>query len=349
MRLRGACMSCFVFQMYALALGNIFLLLGVNVANADDQWFPIGPGERFVTGLVIDPQTPSTLYIGTSSDGVFRSTDGGNSWSAVNAGLTNLFIQALAIDPQTPSTLYAGTRDFFGSFVVGEIFRSTDGGESWGTISGLSGAITELAIDPETPTTLYATTLSFFVGSVFRSTNGGERWSATSNGLPTVNTPFPALAIDPQTSSTLYVGNRGYGVFRSANRGGSWSEINAGLTNLNIGALAIDPQTPTTLYAGTFGGGVFRSTDGGGSWSAINAGLTNLGIGALAIDPQTPTTLYAGTSGSSVFKLLSDEESDTSVTQPIPALTSWGMFLLAGLLGAFGFLILQWGKPNKGT
>ena len=61
-----------------------------------------------VRALAIDPQTPSTLYAGTGN-GVFRSTDGGASWTAVNSGLTSLAIDTLAIDPQNPSTVFAGT------------------------------------------------------------------------------------------------------------------------------------------------------------------------------------------------------------------------------------------------
>ena len=77
------------------------------------------------------------------------------------------------------------------------------------------------------------------------------------------------------TPATVYAGTVAAGVLKSTNGGGSWSAINAGLTNTDVQALAIDPTTPATLYAGTRGGGVFKSTNGGQSWSAINAGLTN--------------------------------------------------------------------------
>ena len=66
-----------------------------------------------------------------------------------------------------------------------------------------------------------------------------------------------ALAIDPATPSTLYAGTYNGGVFKSANGGGNWSAVNAGLTNIGVRALAIDPATPSMLYAGTDGGGVF--------------------------------------------------------------------------------------------
>ena len=102
---------------------------------------------------MIDPQTPTTLYAGNEILGVFKSVDGGENWTPVNDGLTNLWITSLAIDPQTPSTLYAGTND--GAFV------SLDGGLSWQAASeGLPDTpiVFSLAIDPQNPRRLYAGT-----------------------------------------------------------------------------------------------------------------------------------------------------------------------------------------------
>ena len=63
---------------------------------------------QFIYTLAVDPVTPTILYAGTGG-GVFKSTDGGGTWSAFNTGLTDLYVWALAIDPQTPTSLYAGT------------------------------------------------------------------------------------------------------------------------------------------------------------------------------------------------------------------------------------------------
>jgi len=263
----------------------VIILNGAQVALA--QWIGRGPLGGPIQALAIDPQTPATLYAGTYGGGVFKSSNGGGSWSAVNTGLTNTNVHALAIDPQTPATLYAGTDR-------GGVFKSSNGGGSWSAVNtGLTRTtVYALTIDPQT---LYAGT----DGGVFKSGNGGGSWSAINSGLTNIN--IRALAIDPQTPATLYTGTYGGGVFKSSNGGGSWSAINTGLTNTEIFALAIDSQTPATLYAGT-GGGVFKSSNDGGSWSAINSGLTNTQVFAFAIDPQTPATLYAGTYGGGVFK-----------------------------------------------
>src|SRR5262249_11947973 len=103
--------------------------------------------------FVIDPTTPSTLYAGIFKSGVFKSTDGGVSWVAINHGLTNTTVQALVIGAKTPTTLYAGTAG-------GGAFTSSDGGETWEEMNnGLTNLyVTNLVIDPLSGTTLYAGT-----------------------------------------------------------------------------------------------------------------------------------------------------------------------------------------------
>jgi hypothetical protein len=182
---------------------------------------------------------------------VFKSTNGGANWSAINNGLTNTYVWALAIAPQTPSTVYVGTWG-------GGVFKSTNGGANWNASNiGLTNTyVRALAIDPQTPSTVYVGTGG---GGMFKSTNGGANWSAINSGL--TETDVGALAIDPQTPSTVYAGTYawtdGGGVFKSTNGGANWSAINSGLTDTDVLALAINPQTPSTIYAGTWRGGVF--------------------------------------------------------------------------------------------
>ena len=162
-----------------------------KVPTGNNVWTSNGPEGGEVRALAIDPQTPSTVYAGTGG-GVFKSTNGGASWSVINSGPTFAYynpVQALAIDPQTPSTVYAG--------IPGSgVFKSTNGGASWSAINiGITDTlIWVLAIDLQTPSTLYVTTNN---GGVFKSTNGGASWSAINSGL--ANNYVRALAIDPQT------------------------------------------------------------------------------------------------------------------------------------------------------
>jgi hypothetical protein len=224
----------------------IWGLTGMPTAHAAVGWRSIGLGGGLGLSILIDPTAPSTLYAGTHNGGIFKSTDGGASWSVVNTGLTNSLVFALALDPTTPTTLYTGTG--------GGVFKSTDGGASWSAVNtGLTNTnVRALALDPTTPTTLYAGTWG---GGVFKSTDGGAHWSAVNTGL--TDTYVHALALDPTTPGTLYAGTYFDGVFKSTDGGAHWSAVNTGLTDTYVFDLALDPTTPSTVYAGTYGGGVF--------------------------------------------------------------------------------------------
>jgi len=87
-------------------------------------WAATGPNDDNIPCLAIDPKMPTTLYAGTDGGGVYKSTNGGASWTAVSSasdsGMTSTTIVSLAIDPEMPTTLYAGTNN--------GVFRSTNGG-----------------------------------------------------------------------------------------------------------------------------------------------------------------------------------------------------------------------------
>ena len=97
--------------------------------NGGAAWSVVNTGLTYtaVHALVIDPNSPSTLYAGTGGGGVFKSTNGGAAWSAFNTGLTDPVVGDLAIDPAT-STLYAGTHGYGGG-----VYKSWTGGLLWST------------------------------------------------------------------------------------------------------------------------------------------------------------------------------------------------------------------------
>lgn len=254
---------------------------------------PVGDG---FLSLAIDPDTPSTVYVGTYANGVFKTTNAGASWTAVNNGLTTTRVWALAADPVNPGTVYAGTDQG-----VPGIFQTTDGGGTWTPLnSGPSAGVYALVIDSTHPNNVYAGVN----GGVYKTTDTGATWSAVNSGLG-----FPstfALAMDPTNPAILYAGTSGNGIFKTTTSAASWTAIDAGLTNTETQALVIDPSNPSTLYVAADYIGVFKTTTAGGSWNAVNNGLAQLFVQSLAIDPATPSTLYAGTytgsSGGTVFK-----------------------------------------------
>jgi photosystem II stability/assembly factor-like uncharacterized protein len=98
----------------------------VSVAQAAHEWEARGAHQAVsdVLSLAIDPADPSTVYAGVRGGGVFKSSDGGGTWTAINDGLpAGIVVNALAVDRQIPSTLYAGANQ--------GVFKSTNGGEVW--------------------------------------------------------------------------------------------------------------------------------------------------------------------------------------------------------------------------
>lgn len=260
------------------------------MAGADPLSITLG-----IRTLAINPQSSSTLYVATTV-GVFKSTNGGASWTASSSGIPagvggSVNIQTLAIDPLNPNNLYAGYQSQPGAGPT--LFRSTNGGASWSS-AGSEITLTPvnvIAIDPKTPATLYVAVGSTFgAGGLFKSTNAGTSWLTANNGLA-ASPDIRAIAIDPVTPSTLYVGIASGGVFKSVNSGALWTAVNTGLTNLAVRGLAVDPNAPSTVYAATTGG-VFKSTDAGASW-----GLTGLSVSVtlLAFERGTSSKLYAAT------------------------------------------------------
>lgn len=177
---------------------------------------PVGTFNYLVAvaiSMVIDPVTPSTLYLGTTTNwnaslggsiptmenGVFKSTNGGATWvhssnglpRFAGAGSTHYDVLALAINPGNTQILYAGATSFEVTGSVGSVYKSTNGGANWFEAStGIAGQdVRALFVDPADPSgdTVYAGTGGNGAdpGGVYRTTDGGVTWNSLSIGLPT--------------------------------------------------------------------------------------------------------------------------------------------------------------------
>ena len=262
--------------------------------------------QSVVVTIAIDPSTPDTLYVGTAGQGVFKSTNGGNSWTPANSGLDG-DANSIAIHPNG-STLYAATLTFntaSGIPAPGAVYKTTNGGTSW-TLSGLGGQyVTSVKIDPTAPNTVYASAYEIAAlgapGGAYRTLTGGAiSWLPINGGLTTQQ--VVTLAMDPNDSSILYAGTDGGGVFKWSASTATWSPMNTGLINLSIFSLAVSKSNSSVIYAGTgglvsmTGSGIFKSADGGANWAAVNNGIpSDALVASVAIDPTTSNTVYIGT------------------------------------------------------
>ena len=186
---------------------------------------------------------PNIVYAGTANEGLFRSTDYGDTWKSVGTGLSGA-IRFLTTDPNKSGRLFAA---------AGTVYLSEDHGETWTNVLNISAWT--VTIDPSSPLTVYATARS---QGVFRSSDGGHTWQQINDGISNLSMGRSApVIIDPTNRQTLYVGSEGGGVFKSLDGGEHWFAVNSGLSDLTVLGLAMDPGNPAVLYA-CGPSGVFR-------------------------------------------------------------------------------------------
>jgi len=276
-------------------------------------------GVGTIFSIAIHPNRSEVIYL-SSEKGLFKTTDGGNSWNPVEGGLGTFPILSIAINPAVPSILYVGT------FSDG-VYRSTDAGRNWALINaGMRDyvmVVNSVVIDPKNPQTLYAGTT---MGS-YKSLDNGVMWERISTGLDSVF--VVCMAVDPHNPSLIYAGTSG-GVYKSVDGGQRWATSNGGMIAkerehamaLGINALTFDPSTPGRLFAAT-AQGLYESRDGGEQWT--DRKIPERFVLSVAIDPGTPSSIYAGTNRGLYlsrdeggnWEKLSDQEVRTIAIDPI--------------------------------
>ncbi len=161
------------------------------------------PGAPEVIDLAVAPDDDQTLYAATWT-GMFRSENGGSSWTMLPGLPGNAAVRAVAVDPLDSLHLVAGVEQQ-------GVFFSRDGGQTWKAgIAGLeaNGSLHDLVFDPTDPQVVYASDL---LSGVYRSTDGGESWTKINEGLRTRSALGLAISSDGEH---LYVATDGEGVFR---------------------------------------------------------------------------------------------------------------------------------------
>ena len=262
---------------------------GQTVTESDTGLHAVSGFRNMVMG------SDGTIYADSILSGVFKSTDQGVYWSAVNNGfgqINSVVVYALQENPQTPATLYAGTEN--------GLFKTTDGGANWTLLNnGITDPDTySVAVDPENTNIVYAGTYS---GLVFKSMDGGSTWQPGSNGLP--SDTILSLAVDPTNSNVVFAGTITHGLYRSTNGGSSWSSNNNGLpTAAVIDAITPDFANGQTVYLSSVSstGTIFKTTNGGNNWANASTGILPpdyYQFLCLIMDPTRSATLYAAPAG----------------------------------------------------
>src|SRR5271165_5365061 len=216
--------------------------------------------DAVITTVVVDPRDGNVLYASSwtrdsaTGGGVFRSADGGATWSA--AGLAGQSVRALAIAPSDPNVLVAGTLD--------GIYRSLDASKTWLRISPEHHEelrnLDSVAIDPRDPLTIYAGTLHL----PWKTSDGGRTWHSIHQGMID-DSDVTSLLIDAADTRHLYA-SACSGIYRSDDNAGQWRKIQGiPYTARRTYQIAQDPKRPASVYAAT-SEGLWKSDDEGKTW-----------------------------------------------------------------------------------
>ena len=295
----------------AMLLGVFFLLPTTSTSQTADQatidskyfdqleWRNIGPnrGGRSL-GCSGSPGRPNEYYFGATGGGLWKTTDGGNTWNAVTDGqVTSSSVGAVAVAETNPDIVYIGMGEvqLRGSITQGDgVYKSVDGGNKWRHL-GLkeTQAIARIRIHPTNPDIVYVAALGHPYGDneergVFRSKDGGNTWDKVL--YVSAKAGAVDLIIDRTNPDVLYAttwqvyrkawkmwgGGPDCKLFKSVDGGDNWIDLtsNPGMPEGPIGKIGVtvSPADPNRVWAIVEAneGGVFRSDDGGWSWQRTN-------------------------------------------------------------------------------
>ncbi len=273
-------------------------------------WHSVGPTNipGRISDIAFDPLNPGTVYAGSAVGGVYKSEDGGRTWTPIFDDQPTQSIGDISVDPQNTGTLYVGTGEANGGHNTMRgfgVYKSTDGGQSWNP-SGLQDAshVSRILVSPSDPQRIYAASIgSYFKAEpdrgVYRSTNGGATWDkvlfiSDSTGVIDLamrpdnpDVLFAATWIRLRNiTSTDFVGTES-GIYRSVDGGTTWERLGVdhglpvadGVGRIGLAICRDFPDTVYALFTGNsplFGShtyyGLYRSDDGGETWRDADPG-----------------------------------------------------------------------------
>jgi photosystem II stability/assembly factor-like uncharacterized protein len=233
--------------------------------DAGAHWTLLGRAssrlDAVITAIVVDPRNTNVLLAAswtrdaaTHGGGVFRSADGGRTWSG--AGLAGQAVRALALAPSDPDVLVAGTLD--------GVYRSLDGSKSWERISPEQNEelrnFDSVAMDPQDPQILYAGTFHL----AWKTSDGGRTWAPIHDGMID-DSDVMSLLIDGADPQRIYA-SACSGIYRSDDGARQWRKIQGiPYTARRTYAITQDSKQPARVYAAT-SEGLWKTADGGMTW-----------------------------------------------------------------------------------
>jgi photosystem II stability/assembly factor-like uncharacterized protein len=297
-----------------------------KTVNAGTTWTPIFDGEKSysIGCLALDPSNSNVVWVGTGEnasqrsvgygDGVYRSLDGGASWTRVGLEKSE-HIGKILIDPRDTDVVYVASQGpLWAPGGDRGLYKTTDGGETWKRVLEVSEntGITDIAFDPRDPDVLYAASYQrrrhpgiLVAGgpesAVYKSTDAGASWRKLTRGLPDGDVGRIALAVSPQRPDVVYAliaaEGEDSGFFRSTDRGESWEKRNDYIVvdPQYYGEIYPDPHRFDRVYAVDVW--IHVTDDGGRTFREVNSRYKHVDNHAMVFDPDDPDYLVVGTDG----------------------------------------------------
>ncbi|MDT8070612.1 MAG: FlgD immunoglobulin-like domain containing protein [Terriglobia bacterium] len=273
-----------------------------------------------IDAIAVDPRDPDIFYIGAATGGVWKTTNGGTTFSPMFDDLPALTVGDIVVAPSNPSIVWVGSGEpnnrQSSSWGTG-VYKSTDGGHTWSHM-GLEDtqSIGRVAIDPTNPDVVYVAALGHLWGpnaerGLFKTVDGGKTWTKVlfiDNDTGVVD-----VALDPGSPNIVYAaayerrrapwgfdgGGPGSALYKSTDGGATWKKLTEGLPktgNLGRIGIAIYPKNPAIVYTVIEGkgGGIFRSEDRGESWKKMGESEpASPYFSQLRIDPNNDLRIWA--------------------------------------------------------
>jgi photosystem II stability/assembly factor-like uncharacterized protein len=263
-----------------------------TVLLASGPWQALGPDGGDARSLAYDPQNPDHILLGTSSGQMFSSNDGGKNWSRlVRLGGDDFVIDHISIDPKDSNRIFVSVWSV-SSQQLGEIYRTTNGGANWQTLSPMHGkSVRAMAMYKGDSSILVAGALD----GVYRSADGGDNWQHMSPSNSTEIKNIESIAVDPKDPNTVYAGTW-HLAWKTSDGGAHWQHINKGMIDdSDVFSVIVDHDNPSVVFASACSG-IYKSETAGELFSKIQGiPFSARRTRVLKQDPTNENIVYAGT------------------------------------------------------
>ncbi|MDQ1300865.1 MAG: Sortilin-Vps10 protein, partial [Chloroflexota bacterium] len=352
--------------------------IGIYQCPGDDCDMWRGPTTGRIKAIVFNPQNPNIVYVASGGGGIWKSTDGGASYTPLTDNQPTQAFHSLVLDPTNPNIIYAGTGEIGGMYGLG-ILKSTNGGASW-TLVGrdlLEGlVVSAIIVHPTQPNIVYAAAANAAHGdrrglprerrSVLRSTDGGLNWASLAHCDDCYG--FSDLVMEDANPQILYAAAGEFGIVKTTDGGTSWAKLTNGLPDRGFGRIELGIGRgggSGVIYAGYDAkvsvqgqiqawGLVYKSSDHGASWQRLDQTPNYCSSqcwydNIIVVHPTDPNTVLIG---GNFFDSTPDSQADGRVLASTDGGANWfdmtpGLALNRAVHADMHAISFRPGNPNE--